>query len=73
MGLELQDPYTVLGVTRDATDQQIRSAWHKLLREHRPDTLIAQGMPEDFIEIATEKVAAINAAYDEITKQRGKT
>tara|TARA_R110000787_G_scaffold35825_8_gene91762 strand:- start:1088 stop:1828 length:741 start_codon:yes stop_codon:yes gene_type:complete len=73
MGLELTDPYAVLGVSRDATDQQIRSAWHKLLRENHPDTLIAQGMPEDFIEIATEKVAAINAAYDEITKQRGKT
>jgi DnaJ like chaperone protein len=39
--------------------------------EHHPDTLVAQGMPEDFIEIATEKIATINAAYDEISKQRG--
>ena len=67
------DPYAVLGVSRDATDQEIRTTWRKLVRENHPDTLIAQGMPEDFIDVATEKVAAINAAYDEITKQRGMT
>jgi DnaJ like chaperone protein len=73
MGLGLEDPYAVLGVSRDATDQEIRTTWRKLVRENHPDTLIAQGMPEDFIDVATEKVAAINAAYDEITKQRGMT
>lgn len=41
------------------------------MREHHPDALVAQGMPEDFIEVATEKVATINAAYDTICKQRG--
>jgi DnaJ like chaperone protein len=60
-------------VSRDASNDEIRSVWRTLLRENHPDTLIAQGMPEDFIDVATEKVAAINAAYDEIAKQRGMT
>lgn len=71
LGADMEDPYVVLGVTRASTDDDIRSAWRKLVREHHPDTLIAQGMPEDFVELATEKVATINAAYDRICKQRG--
>jgi DnaJ like chaperone protein len=65
------DPYAILGVTRDASDDAVRSAWRKLVRENHPDTLVAQGMPQDFVDMATEKVAAINAAYDEVCKQRG--
>jgi len=71
LGAAMDDPYIVLGMTHSATDSEIRTAWRKLVREHHPDTLIAQGMPEDFVEVATEKVATINAAYDTICKQRG--
>ena len=71
MGAAMDDPYTILGATRDMSDTEIKKVWRKLVREHHPDTLIAQGMPEDFIEVATEKIATINAAYDEISKQRG--
>ena len=71
LGADMDDPYVVLGITHSATDDEVRTAWRKLMREHHPDTLIAQGMPEDFVEVATEKVATINAAYDAICKQRG--
>jgi len=71
LGADMDDPYVVLGVDRGASDAEVRSAWRTLMREHHPDTLIAQGMPEDFVEVATEKVATINAAYDQICKQRG--
>jgi DnaJ like chaperone protein len=71
VGGEATDPFAVLGVARAATDDEIRSAYRKLVRENHPDTLIAQGMPQDFIDVATEKVAAINVAYDAICKQRG--
>ena len=71
LGAEMDDPYVLLGVTHAATDEDVRKAWRRLMREHHPDTLIAQGMPEDFVELATEKVATINAAYDTICKQRG--
>ena len=71
LGADMDDPYVVLGVDHGATDDEVRSTWRTLMREHHPDTLVAQGMPEDFIEVATEKVATINAAYDQICKQRG--
>ncbi|MEE8333194.1 MAG: TerB family tellurite resistance protein [Alphaproteobacteria bacterium] len=70
-GVDMTDPYTVLGTTRNASDEEVRTAWRDLMREHHPDALIAQGMPEDFVELATEKVATINAAYDKIRAQRG--
>jgi len=70
-GAETANPYTVLGVTSDASDDDVRAAWRKLIRENHPDTLIAQGMPEDFIAVATEKMAVINASWDQICEQRG--
>lgn len=71
MGPDAADPYTVLGVAHDADDDAIKSAYRKLVRENHPDTLIAQGMPEEFVEVANDKLASINAAYDKISAQRG--
>ncbi len=65
------DPYAVLGVDHDADDETVRAAWLRLTRENHPDRLTAQGMPEDFVRIATERMAGINAAWDAIRKQRG--
>ncbi len=65
------DPYQVLGVTRKDTDDSIKKTYRKLIRENHPDTLIAQGVPQEFIDVANEKMAAINAAYDHIEKERG--
>lgn len=65
------DPYVMLGLTAKASDQEIKTAHRKLVIENHPDKLTAQGMPEEFIEMANEKLATINAAYDEIKKQRG--
>jgi DnaJ like chaperone protein len=65
------DPYIVLGVERQASDKEIKTAWRKLVRENHPDTLIAQGMPKEFIEMANGKMAAINDAWDRIRHERG--
>jgi DnaJ like chaperone protein len=64
------DPYHVLGVTRAADDAAVKTAHRRLVREHHPDLLVAQGMPQEFIDLATQKIALINAAYDRIRKQR---
>lgn len=64
------DPYAVLGVSRHADDDAVKTAHRALVREHHPDRLIAQGMPQEFIEISTQKLALINAAYDRIRRQR---
>ncbi|MBI1273714.1 MAG: co-chaperone DjlA [Alphaproteobacteria bacterium] len=63
--------YAVLGVDPSADDGTVKAAWRKLIREHHPDKLIADGMPEDFIKVANEKMQRINAAYDTICRERG--
>lgn len=64
------DPYEQLGLTRDASDQELKSAYRQLSRENHPDTLIAKGMPPEFVEQANDKMARINAAWDQIRKER---
>ena len=71
IGAERTDPYAILGVTRDAGDDEVRTAYRRLIREHHPDLLVAQGMPQDFIDVANQQMASINVAYDEISAQRG--
>jgi DnaJ like chaperone protein len=46
-------------------------AWRRLIRETHPDKLIAKGLPQEFVDLATEKMARINAAYDRIVRERG--
>jgi DnaJ like chaperone protein len=67
------DPYELIGVSRDASIDAIKAAYRKLVRENHPDRLIAQGVPEEFIEVANRKLATINGAYDVIQKERGFT
>jgi DnaJ like chaperone protein len=64
-------PYEVLGIQRDIDDQTLRNHWKHLVRTHHPDTLTADGMPEEFINAANDRLAKINAAYDAIARQRG--
>lgn len=66
------DPYGVLGVRRDASDAEVKAAHRRLALENHPDKLVAQGMPAEFVDLANEKLATINAAYDQIRKQRGR-
>jgi DnaJ like chaperone protein len=68
---ETIDPYQVLGISRDADEATIKSAWRNLARENHPDRLIAQGMPEEAIDLANRELAAINAAYDAVCRERG--
>lgn len=68
---EKSDPFTILGVTREASDEEIKSAYRRLVRENHPDRLVAQGMPQEFIDLANEKLAAINSAYDRVQSLRG--
>jgi len=64
------DPYAVLGVARDASDEAIRLAWRGLMRENHPDSLASRGVPQEFVKRATEKVAEINAAWDRVKRER---
>ncbi len=68
---DTDSPYKILGVAPDASDEEIKSRHRTLVREHHPDRLIAQGMPEEMVQVANEQLARINSAYDEIRKLRG--
>lgn len=64
------DPYAVLGVARTTTDEELRKAWLRLIRENHPDTLASKGVTPDFIARAGDKVARVNAAWDRIKRER---
>ena len=65
------DPYAVLGLSHDATYEEARDRHRELVRETHPDRAIARGLPEEFIAIATERLAAYNAAMDAIRVREG--
>lgn len=71
LGPDKADPYEILGVSRAATDKEIKSAYRRLIKEHHPDLLASQGLPPEFIEVANEKLSVINVAFDRIEKERG--
>ena len=64
------DPYLILGLAHDATEDVIRRRYRELVREYHPDRHIAAGVPEEMIEIATERLQKVNEAYDLIMKER---
>ena len=70
-GPDAADPYGVLGVAYDATDREIQLTYYRLVRENHPDSMMGRGVPAEFVKLATEKLAAINTAYDKIREERG--
>jgi DnaJ like chaperone protein len=60
------NPYDVLGVDLSADNASIRQAWIAMARNHHPDRLMAEGLPEEFLRAANERLATINQAYEDI-------
>jgi DnaJ like chaperone protein len=56
----------IFGVSRTASDEEIKAAHRRLVVENHPDKLVAEGLPQEFVDLANEKLATINAAYDRI-------
>lgn len=67
-----QDPYTLLGVSPKDDDHAIKAAHRRLVRDNHPDRLVAQGLPLEMAQVANDKLAKINAAYDAIRAQRAR-
>ena len=64
------DPYQILGVSRDASINEIKQKWKQLAINHHPDRLISQGIPEDLIHKSTSRLKEINNAWDTIQNKR---
>ncbi|MDH5391727.1 MAG: co-chaperone DjlA [Gammaproteobacteria bacterium] len=66
----LQEAYDILGVEKAASDAEIKKAYRRLMNQHHPDKLVAKGLPEEMMKIATEKTQEIKQAYEHIKESR---
>ena len=65
----MKDPYEVLGVSRTASDSEIKSAYRELVKKYHPDNYANNPLAD----LASEKMKEINEAYDSITKSRAQS
>ncbi len=64
----MKDPYAVLGVSKDADDEEIKNAYRALAKKYHPDKYIDNPLSD----LAAEKMKEINEAYDKIINMRKK-
>jgi DnaJ like chaperone protein len=67
----LKDAYQALGVEASVTDAELKKAYRRLMSENHPDKLMAKGVPDDLVKLATERSQEISNAYQLIRESRG--
>lgn len=67
----LDEDYAVLDLPKSASDDEVKRAYRRLMSQHHPDKLVAKGLPEEMIKLATEKTQQIRKAYERIRAARG--
>ena len=70
IGAPADDPYVILGVAADASDAQVHAAWKAALKLAHPDRAASLGLSEADAEAAETRAAAINAAHDQVMRER---
>jgi len=68
----LKEAYVMLGASESMSDAEIKKSYRRLMNQHHPDKLVSKGLPEEMIQIATEKTQQIKAAYELIKDFRKK-
>ena len=68
---DLSDAYVILGVSATAGDDEVRKAYREKAKKYHPDALRAQGLPEEMLGRANERMARINEAWAKIKAVRG--
>jgi DnaJ like chaperone protein len=64
------DPYEIIGASRDWEADALKAHYRKLVKENHPDSLIARGVPEEFVTLANDRLAVINHAWESIRRER---
>ncbi|RMG36616.1 MAG: co-chaperone DjlA [Gammaproteobacteria bacterium] len=67
----LEQAYQILGVEPTATDAEVKRAYRRLLSQHHPDKLVSKGLPEEMMQVATQKTHEIKQAWERIRRERG--
>tara|TARA_Y100000588_G_C13925911_1_gene783547 strand:- start:30 stop:803 length:774 start_codon:yes stop_codon:yes gene_type:complete len=67
----LEHAYKVLGCSISDTNDQIKNKYRKLAKSFHPDYLVGKGLPEELVDLANDKLAKINAAYDVVSNAKG--
>ncbi len=65
----IDNSYDILGVSKTASDDQIKTVYRKMVKKYHPDKLT--GVSEDVVKMAKEKFQSVKDAYDKIRQQRG--
>lgn len=66
----LAEDYKTLGLSEGADDDEIKRAYRRKMNRLHPDKLVSQGLPDEMIEMATEKTKQVRAAYERIRDRR---
>ena len=67
----LEAAYRVLGVKAEASNEEVKTAYRRLMNQHHPDKLVARGLPKSMIGVAEQKTHEVRTAYERIKTQRG--
>lgn len=68
--IRIKEAYDILGVEQSVSDAELKKAYRRLMNQHHPDKLVAKGLPEEMMKIATEKTQEIKQAYEHIKESR---
>ena len=65
----VESAYNILGVSKGATDEEVKKSYRKMVKKYHPDKLT--GVSEDVIKMAKDKFQSVKDAYDRVCKERG--